>query len=272
MARWLSRRIDEIRETTIEAFPATVDGELSAAFSFRPITEEQHQAWIRSARAIHAWTQALPPIANDWLVLMEYAPPLITTRPDVLVVTCGHVVVVEAKTGLQRAGAAADRQALGYAADLHWFHPGGKREVLDSRSTHDQRDSDPGAFHARPGATRHGCPSADSERGPEACWSALRHVMPKEPHWSIQTYGAGLPMLLVPALSSARSPCSHGQRTRGSATAISDDDELTRLTSLLVQQVHLAATNGEHRVLLVFRSTPVPVRRWSDFGSPTMTA
>jgi hypothetical protein len=196
----------------------------------------------------------LPPEADEWLLLLEYAPPLVTARPDLVVVTATHVLAVELKTGQANSGSVARRQALGYAEDLYWYHPGTRTvSVVPVLLT---------AIKKRYPTPRLPCtdavPTADDLVELDA--KGFRDLL----HWIAEMETASAARLgdraaiwlqptydPRPSIIDAAVSLVAATDDEGVTAALADDDELERLTSLLVDEVHRAATDLAHRVLLL---------------------
>ncbi len=249
MDRWFGTTVGDIRETDPGTFRDRVTGHLSKVLSYRQIRQEQQEAWVWTAAAVHGWVQSAAALPDHCLVLFEYAPPLFTKRSDVLIVTDCFVLVFELKTGRAAPLKAASRQALDYGKDIYWFHPGARGRTVIPLVIRDKGRGNPV-----------GLPAPD----------AL-------PQKALELSAADIPTLLMDVLSRENAPGPaveqemwlHAQyaprpgivdaavalvaRTEdpGINAALSDDEELNRLTKLLVDEVDEAAVKGQHRLVLV---------------------
>lgn len=85
---------------------------------------EQLRAWDKSVPMLQRECRELTardPSAREYTAILEYELPRDFRRPDVIVLECGCVVVLELKGDLRPSQAALD-QALGYARDLAAYH------------------------------------------------------------------------------------------------------------------------------------------------------
>jgi hypothetical protein len=253
MANWFGATFTEIRSKTKSEFIREVVGELSSALAFRVLQDEQMRAWSKTAEMVFDWASFSTTLPGDWLVLMEYSPPLVTTRPDIIFVTNDSVIVCEVKDRRDevKATGTARRQALGYASDLYWFHPGTRGRtiqpvvVLNVGTTTTPQNLSPDDVPA-------------IESVGVVTWTTLEYMLSEQAAREIGTvcrinYSEWLqaqyrprPNIVdaaVALVASAEDP--------GVTAALSDDEELHALTQLLVEQVHEAASKRDHRMLIV---------------------
>lgn len=90
----------------------------------RDATPEQVRAWDQSIPWLQRECQELAvrdSSAREYTAILEYELPRDSRRPDVIVLECGCVAVLELKGALHPSQAALD-QALGYARDLSAYH------------------------------------------------------------------------------------------------------------------------------------------------------
>jgi len=249
MKPWYGASAGQIRALERAKFVDDVAGHLSKAFSFRAIAPEQHDAWSTSAGWIWDWISQLPKTADVWIILFEYATPLVTSRPDVVIVTQSRVLVVEFKTGLSKSSSAV-KQALGYAKDLYWFHPGARGRAIvpilieksGSKSTK-QVISMP--VDAEPQHVLRLAPADAPRLLNDFSDSEFLDEAPSENLWLHAQYRPR------PSIVDAAVALFAQNEDPGVSAALSNDAELDNLTNMLVNSVHEAAIASEHRVLLV---------------------
>ena len=107
------------------ASPPAVLGELVAHHTFA-VDQNQRNAW--QAEIIH-----LQEVANDLsdsFFFLEFAIPRMGKRADAVIVTGGHIFVIEYKVGADDYERYAIDQALDYAIDLKNFHEGSHNRTL----------------------------------------------------------------------------------------------------------------------------------------------
>lgn len=113
------RRVDDCRSGSKQEFVEALIQELSARFARWVVTAEQTEAWRTGFDWVWSACQRLPAIADDWLLLPEFLPPLSRKRPDLVLVSHTSVYVIEMKTGERAVGVAAATRQLGdYAAEV----------------------------------------------------------------------------------------------------------------------------------------------------------
>ena len=107
------------------ASPTAVLGELVAHHTFA-VDQNQRNAW--QAEIVH-----LQEVANDLrdsFFFLEFAIPRMGKRADAVIVTGGHIFVIEYKVGADDYERHAIDQVLDYAVDLKNFHEGSHNRAL----------------------------------------------------------------------------------------------------------------------------------------------
>lgn len=102
---------------------------MESRFSSFVVTPEQQQAWSIGFEWIHEFASSLADSCPNWKVMPEFSAPLISGRPDLVVDTGTHVLVVEMKTGIKAHKNLGEKQVLNYA-DTLW----GKIKIGKSRA------------------------------------------------------------------------------------------------------------------------------------------
>src|SRR5262245_36643497 len=116
----LALRVAEFLEADVRG----LRDKLAAAFPTTRLTHEQLAAWDDELTALRDALLDLDARTRDWSVLLEYRPPLATTRVDALLLTGVATVVLEFKMAGRNALSSQSRsQAVGYAVDHYWGHP-----------------------------------------------------------------------------------------------------------------------------------------------------
>jgi hypothetical protein len=108
----------EIRSMQVDAYVEASMLAMRARFSNFVITPEQVSAWEVGFRWIFQIGQDLDANVDKWLIFPEFVAPLISGRPDIVIVTNTHLLIVEMKTGELHRREGDKRQTLGYAADI----------------------------------------------------------------------------------------------------------------------------------------------------------
>ena len=89
----------EIRSIDRDGYINRATESMEARFSQFIVTPEQHRAWLVGFSWIHDAVTKTSPATDNWICLPEYAAPLVSGRPDFVLVTKNHLVIVEMKTG-----------------------------------------------------------------------------------------------------------------------------------------------------------------------------
>jgi hypothetical protein len=101
---------------------------MAARFTKFVVTQEQLSAWDVGFAWLHEIATTVNDIARDWLALPEYAAPLVSGRPDLVILSKSHLLVVELKTGSTGMSSSGKKQVREYARTL-W----GKLKVARGR-------------------------------------------------------------------------------------------------------------------------------------------
>ena len=226
--------------------------QLAAAFPTTRLTQEQLAAWEDELTALQAALRGLDAKTLDWAVLLEYRPPLSTSRIDVLLLTGVAALVLEFKMiGRGAFSSQNRRQAVGYAVDLYWGHPLTEGRAVDAAVV---------ATLAMTGPDDGVGPRVIPDKLPESALRLSRHGLrsyleslaladaqtaPTPEQWLDVAYSPRPTIVdaAVGLVASASDPTI--------TVPLADDEELLRLTAALADVVHSAATSLRHVVVFV---------------------
>jgi len=121
--------LEEISRETRTNFVVVACQTMESRFSSFVVTPEQQQAWRIGFEWIHEFASSLADSCPSWKVLPEFSAPLISGRPDLVIDTGTHILVVEMKTGIKAHKNLGEKQVLNYA-DTLW----GKIKIGKSRA------------------------------------------------------------------------------------------------------------------------------------------
>jgi len=110
--------LSEIADESREIYVKNATMAMEARFSHFIVTPEQQRAWNVGFSWIHDLVISLPQSAGSWLVLPEFSAPLVSGRPDVVIMSSKHLLVVEMKTGIKSVDHSGRRQVLEYAVTI----------------------------------------------------------------------------------------------------------------------------------------------------------
>lgn len=91
---------------------------MESRFSHFIVTPEQQKAWQIGFAWIHDLASAINDTAGSWILLPEFSAPLVSGRPDLVILTKRHLLVVEMKTGVKSVDISGRRQVLDYALTI----------------------------------------------------------------------------------------------------------------------------------------------------------
>jgi hypothetical protein len=121
----------EISGLVLSEFVTKSTESMQARFSHFVVTPEQTEAWKIGFSWIHEIANKTSSLNPNWKFLPEFSAPLISGRPDLVIDTGTHLLVVEMKTGFKATKSTGEKQVLAYADDL-WgkIKIGRKRTVI----------------------------------------------------------------------------------------------------------------------------------------------
>jgi hypothetical protein len=91
---------------------------MESRFSHFIVTPEQQKAWSVGFAWIHDLASSLHIEGGSWILLPEFSAPLVSGRPDLVILTKRHLLVVEMKTGVKSVDVSGRRQVLDYATTI----------------------------------------------------------------------------------------------------------------------------------------------------------
>jgi hypothetical protein len=110
-----------IREIAAESKNAFVDQALlvmESRFTSFVVTPEQSRAWKIGFSWLHDVAVAIFQVAGSWIALPEFVAPLVSGRPDLVIVSNRSVFVIEMKTGTSIKSTSGKKQVLEYSTDI----------------------------------------------------------------------------------------------------------------------------------------------------------
>ena len=91
---------------------------MESRFAHFIVTPEQQKAWQIGFTWIHDLANSLNETAGSWILLPEFSAPLVSGRPDLVILTKRYLLVVEMKTGVKSVDISGRRQVLDYALTM----------------------------------------------------------------------------------------------------------------------------------------------------------
>lgn len=246
----ISFSFGEIRTMSRVEFEIRTHRDLALRFAGTDIPDQQETAWTVGNSWLWDAITSCPEAPDEWLLLVEYAPPLLGARADALIVAGDTVVVIEMKTGdKNHANATARKQALGYAQDL-WAY------VLESRGRRIRAVVLTLRGHKSPehiGLEPDERPTLDQVENlnvlglsnllsQEAGRPQTHNLISSVEDW---TY-APRPTIVQAAVALVAAT-----EDRAVITGLATDDELERLVSDLADRVRRSASRNEHLITFV---------------------
>lgn len=110
-----------IREIAAESKETFVDQALLAMesrFTSFVVTPEQSLAWKIGFSWLHDIAGAIFQVAGSWVAMPEFVGPLVSGRPDLVIVSNRSIFVIEMKTGTSMKSTSGKKQVLEYSTDI----------------------------------------------------------------------------------------------------------------------------------------------------------
>ncbi len=109
----------DVASMPIDDYISSARMAMASRFSSFVVTPEQQWAWEVGFRWIHQFASEHAKTSPNWQIMPEYSAPLVSGRPDLVIDTGSHLLVVEMKTGVKGAKSLGEKQVLEYA-DTIW--------------------------------------------------------------------------------------------------------------------------------------------------------
>lgn len=110
--------LEEIARQGLRDYVESACLAMESRFSSFIVTPEQQEAWRVGFTWIHEFAKELSNECPLWVVMPEYSAPLISGRPDLVVDTGSHLLIIEMKTGMKGHKNLGEKQVLNYADTL----------------------------------------------------------------------------------------------------------------------------------------------------------
>jgi DUF2075 family protein len=110
--------LSEVANEPKEDYVRNAKMAMESRFSHFIVTPEQQKAWQIGFGWIHDLASSLNKTAGSWILLPEFSAPLVSGRPDLVILTNKHLLVVEMKTGVKSVDVSGRRQVLDYAITI----------------------------------------------------------------------------------------------------------------------------------------------------------
>ena len=109
----------DVASMPIDDYVSSARMAMASRFSSFIVTPEQQEAWEVGFRWIHQFAKEHAKTSPTWQIMPEYSASLVSGRPDLVIDTGSHLLVVEMKTGVKGAKSLGEKQVMEYA-DTIW--------------------------------------------------------------------------------------------------------------------------------------------------------
>ena len=224
---------------------------MSARFTHFTVTPQQVAAWRIGFEWIHDSVSALGKSAHSWLALPEFAAPLVSGRPDFVIVTADHLLVIEMKTGIRDLKTAGKKQVLEYATTL-WgkLKAARTRTVIPVLLSQSGRSTLNANLEVTPSSSR---PTEILSLRPSGFNLLLSRLLEIEHGRELDTSKALGELLYSPrpSIIEAATSLIAATEDKNVITGLSGEDELDRISSLVQALGFDAKRESQHRVVVV---------------------
>jgi hypothetical protein len=121
--------LQEVTNSSQQEFISFACMGMESRFSSYVVTPEQQEAWRIGFNWIYDFARELVAKTPNWRLMPEYSAPLVSGRPDLVIDTGTHLLVIEMKTGVKAHKTLGEKQVIDYA-DTLW----GKVKIGRTRS------------------------------------------------------------------------------------------------------------------------------------------
>lgn len=241
----------EVRRETRETYIYHAVRTMSARFSSFVVTQEQIRAWEIGFSWIHQLVSELPESTSTWLCLPEYSAPLVSGRPDLVIVSAQHIFVIEMKTGVKSLLSPGKKQTLEYSLTL-W----GKLKAARNRTVIPILLSQKGKnfngqdkLQSTPGER----PSEVLDLNPVGLLTLLNHVAFLERGEEVHISMVEKELLYSPRPSVIEAAIALVAATedKNVITGLSTEAELERISNIIQELARRASQNSEKRIVVV---------------------
>jgi len=125
-----SYQFSKIKSMSLETFVNEVVSELALRLHYFQNSVEQIEAWNTSAHWMHELATLVADSHPESSLTFEFEIPLSTERPDMIIVSKDHVLVIEAKTGSHESVSEAKKQTLRYARSIYNYINTGREKTI----------------------------------------------------------------------------------------------------------------------------------------------
>jgi hypothetical protein len=235
-------REDYIRNATMS---------MESRFSHFIVTPEQQKAWNIGFSWIYDLADSLSQIASSWILLPEFSAPLVSGRPDLVILTNRYLLVVEMKTGVKSVGNSGKRQVLEYAVTMWGKLKSSRSRVVLPILLSAKGSKQPKNFAIKLEAIVE--PESAISLNPSDLNSLLLTIANAEAG-AFLDFEAEKELLLYsprPSVVEAATALVAATSDKNIITGLSNEDELSRISNIIQKIGVQASQNLEKRIVVV---------------------
>jgi hypothetical protein len=237
--------VGEIRKLKLESFNDKLLRDLNFEFHYFENSPQQIEAWKTSARWIFESLITAQTTSDNLRIIFEFAPPITTDRPDIVIVSDDYILVVEVKTGTQESLSQAKNQVLRYARHIYnYIDVGQVKTVVPVLLRQAGKNS---------GTLSPGRAEPKREQIIDLAPSHLGTVLSQmgDPKNYEETETKNWLYAPRPSIVDAARMMFNSNSDRNILSAMADDEELTELVNTCISLIRKAKSERSHFVLAV---------------------
>lgn len=224
---------------------------MESRFSHFIVTPEQQKAWQVGFAWIHNLASSLSKAADSWILLPEFSAPLVSGRPDLVILTNKYLLVVEMKTGIKSVDVSGRRQVLDYAMTIWGKLKSARSRVVLPILLSSQAAKQLVEFQVSLDTAKE--PSSVLILNPKDLVLLLDRISKEEAGASLD-FDSEKQLLLYsprPSVVEAATALVAATSDRNVITGLSNEDELSRISGIIQKIGINASHNLEKRIVVV---------------------
>jgi hypothetical protein len=224
---------------------------MESRFSHFIVTPEQQKAWQVGFAWIHDLASSLSKAADSWILLPEFSAPLVSGRPDLVILTNKYLLVVEMKTGIKSVDVSGRRQVLDYAMTIWGKLKSARSRVVLPILLSSQAAKQIVEFQVSSDSAKE--PSSVLILNPKDLVLLLDRIS-KEEAGALLDFDSEKQLLLYsprPSVVEAATALVAATSDRNVITGLSNEDELSRISGIIQKIGIHASHNLEKRIVVV---------------------
>jgi DUF2075 family protein len=247
--------LSEVAKEPKEDYVRNAKIAMESRFSHFIVTPEQQKAWQIGFAWIHDLASQMNQTGDSWILLPEFSAPLVSGRPDLVILTNRHLLVVEMKTGIKSVDNSGKRQVLEYAMTIWGKLKFARSRVIIPILLSAQSARYTGNFAINLDTTEE--PSSVLSLNPHDLNRLLAKISSAEAG-SVLDFEMEKQSLIYsprPSVVEAATALVAATSDKNIITGLSNEDELSQISSI-IQKIGIQASSGLEKRIVVVAGPP----------------